>query len=646
MKNRILLVSTYENLTKAARDISQKMGLDLHIYEGGIMRQGHIYARDNQDSYDVIISQGGTAEAIRSLVNIPVVSIEMRTVDFLNALYKASEYGKKIGLVVFKSESLSDLESLKEKLGIDFTVFSYNTKEELEEQIKVAIRLGISTLVGIGDCILEAGKEHNLNSVVIHGGEKQLKEALITSKNICDFGKREKEKTERFKMIIDYSGDGIIALDNKDTVVTFNPIAEKIFNLQASQVLEQSIHHNINSVLIEEIFGNGELLLNKLVKINNKQFLMNRLPIIIGQEMYSVVMTFQEITKLQELEQKVRTQLYKKGLIAKYTFDDIIGESKAIRNTINQAKMIGKTNTTVLITAETGSGKELFAQSIHNFSSRRKGPFVAINCAAMPENLLESELFGYEEGAFTGAKKGGKPGLFELAHGGTIFLDEVAEIPLSLQGRLLRVLQEREVLRVGGDYILNVNIRVIAATNVNLFQMVKEGKFRQDLYFRLNILDLRIPPLRERKADIPILIESFIRKMNVKHATNISKVSSGAIELLEGYGWPGNVRELENFTEKMCILSDSRYVDEILVNQLFYNNSHYSTAAVDDTEIRSSSEGHTITVNLGNLKDIEQQIIKQASKIFKDDRTTLAEKLGMSRTTLWKRLKEIEELEN
>lgn len=639
MKNNILLVSTYEKLSEKAREISEEMGLDLHIYEGGIMRDGHIYAKENQSSYDVILSQGGTAEAIKKLVSIPVVPIEIRTVDFLNGLYKASTYGKKIGLVVFESENLTDLESLKEMLNIDFILFSYRTKEELREQFNKAVELGISTLVGIGDCILEAGRAHNLNTVVIHSGEKQLREALLAAKNICDFAKREKEKTERFKTIIDHSSYGIIALDSKDNIVTFNPAAEKIFGLKASQILEKPISQSLNNSLVEEIFGNGDMLFNKLLKINNRQFLMSRLPVIVEQEKFSMVMTFQEVSELQQLEQKVRTQLYKKGLVAKYTFDDIVGESKAIKNTVNQAKLIGRTDTTVLIMAETGSGKELFAQSIHNFSKRRKGPFVAINCAAMPENLLESELFGYEEGAFTGAKKGGKPGLFELAHGGTVFLDEISEMPLSLQGRLLRVLQEREVLRLGGDYILNVDIRVIAATNVNLLQMVKEGKFRQDLYFRLNILELRIPPLRERLGDIPILIRNFIKKMNVKHGTNICDISEGAIKCLETYSWPGNVRELENFAERMCILSNNATIDKTLVNQLFSNNRDYNST---DTEMISCSNDQSITVNLGNLKDIEQQIIKQAIKVFDGDREALAAKLGMSRTTLWKRLKEIE----
>lgn len=639
MKSRILFISTHSSLTLVAKKISEELGLDLHIYDGGIMKNGHIYAKENQSLYDVVVSEGGTSEAIRSLVSIPVVSVEISTVDFLNGLFEASAYGQKIGLFVFESKNLTDLESLKGMLGINFTLFPYRTHEDLTAQISKAVNLGISTLVGIGDCISEVGKKYNINTVVIHGKEKHLREAFISARNICDFAKREKEKAERCKIIIDYSNYGIIALDNKDNIVTFNPIAESIFNLHSSQVLDQSIHSNLNSILIKEIFGNGKMLLNKLVKINNKQFLMNRLPIIIENEMFSVVMTFQEITELQELEHKVRTQLYKKGLIAKYTFDDINGESKAIKDCINQAKTIGKTNTTVLIMAETGSGKELFAQSIHNISSRRKGPFVAVNCAAMPENLLESELFGYEEGAFTGARKGGKTGLFELAHRGTLFLDEVAEIPLSLQARLLRVLQEREVLRIGGECILNVDIRIIAATNADLYKMVKEGKFRQDLYFRLNILDLRIPPLRERKEDIPILINSFIKKMNIKHGTNICRISDRALKILEEYNWPGNVRELENFTEKICILSPDIIIEAKLVNQLFFNNASNN---IFNPETTINDNRQSISITLSNLKDIEQQIIKQASIMYEGNREALAEKLGMSRTTLWKKLKKIE----
>ena len=543
-----------------------------------------------------------------------------------------------IGLVTYMTEDIKDLERVKTILDIDFQVFPYRTKEEMKKQIEDATALGNLTLIGMGDCILETAKVKNLNGVVIQTGEKQVKEATIAAKNIYRLGLREKEKAERFKTILDHSRDGIIALDKNDVITIFNPAAEKIFDLSADLVLNRSIKNNINRKHFCNIYGDGKHQLNKLVKVNNKQIVLNRLPIIVGNEQRGLVMTFQEISQLQKLEQKVRTELYKKGLVAKYSFDDIIGESKIIKDTINQAKKIGKTSTTILIAGETGTGKELFAQSIHNISPRKDGPFVAINCAALPENLLESELFGYEEGAFTGAKKGGKIGMFELAHGGTIFLDEVGEIPLSLQGRLLRVLQEREVLRVGGDYILNVDIRVIAATNVDLYEKVKEGKFREDLYFRLNILDLRLPSLRERKEDIPLLVMNFIEEMNAKHGTKIKEVTEPAMELLKEYDWPGNIRQLENFTEKMCILSNSPIINETLVEQLL-NGGLYKT---EGPNIGQGNSGETITLDICNIKDIELQIIKEANKLFKGNKTLLAEKLGMSRTTLWKRLKEIE----
>ncbi|HCX62003.1 MAG TPA: sigma-54-dependent Fis family transcriptional regulator, partial [Clostridiales bacterium] len=281
----------------------------------------------------------------------------------------------------------------------------------------------------------------------------------------------------------------------------------------------------------------------------------------------------------------------------------------------------------------------------HNISLRKNGPFVTVNCAAMPENLLESELFGYEEGAFTGAKKGGRHGLFELAHNGTIFLDEVSELPLSLQGRLLRVLQEKEILRIGGDYILNVNIRVIAATNKNLLNMVNEGKFRQDLYYRLNVIDVIIPPLRERKEDIPDLANMFLDRMNDKYGTKISPVSDEIIKILTKYNWPGNVRQLENFIEKSAILSDGFSIDSMFVTNSLLSEENYFKKNMVCENVRNDNlnEDDSISVRLSSLSDIELQVIEQASKIYKGDKSDLANVLGISRSTLWKRLKQIEE---
>lgn len=332
-------------------------------------------------------------------------------------------------------------------------------------------------------------------------------------------------------------------------------------------------------------------------------------------------------------------KFHTKGLVAKYTFEDIIGKSLKLQETIKVATKFGKTSSTILIEGETGSGKELFAQSIHNISSRKDGPFVAINCAALPASLLESELFGYEEGAFTGAKKGGKPGLFELAHRGTIFLDEIGEMPLSLQSRLLRVLQEKEVMRIGADYILNVDTRIIAATNLDLYKMVKQGKFREDLYFRLNILNFKIPPLRERKEDIDFLVKHFIKTMNLKHNTYVKDITEKGMSLLKRYAWPGNVRELEHFIEKMVILANTPVVDEQFIEHMITEYIMHDKKDI----VEMSDACDSITVKVGQLKDMELQIIDTMSKIVKGDKSMLAEKLGISRTTLWKKLKELEE---
>ncbi|TYP51326.1 sigma 54-interacting transcriptional regulator [Thermosediminibacter litoriperuensis] len=247
----------------------------------------------------------------------------------------------------------------------------------------------------------------------------------------------------------------------------------------------------------------------------------------------------------------------KDGLTAVYEFEDIVGESRAIKKAKETAKKIASCDSTVLIYGESGTGKELFAQAIHNASRRRDGPFVPVNFAALPSNLLESELFGYEEGAFTGAKKGGKPGLFEKAGGGTIFLDEIGDAPPDFQVRLLRVLQDKRIIRVGGLKVIPVDVRVIAATNKDLWKKVKEGSFRQDLYYRLSVLPLLIPPLRERKEDILILLGFYLKRYTGARITNVYDFfEEDTLDYLLSYGWPGNVRELVNLVEYLVSVKD------------------------------------------------------------------------------------------
>ncbi len=636
MNPRILLISTDIRTAEIAKELSSRLDIPLSIFEGGIMKNGHLYGKKMEHKYDVIISMGGTASVLKKMVNIPVVTIQTSTIDFLNAMVEAKKYGDTIALVSHRDERLDGIEGLRNILDINFKVFPYSDKKELKTQISDAIEKEDLTVVTMGNCVLETAIEKKLNGVLIKSSKGAIEQAIITAKEISDYTKNEKEKSERLNAIIDYSGEGIIVLDERRVITIFNTSAEKILDIKKEYILDKSIGSKNVCESLNQVIGDGKHEIGKLIKVNNIRIIVNRVPIVVNNEEVGVVITLQEVTRLQKLEQKVRTQLYAKGLVAKYSVDSIIGKSPAIIGAIEWMRKFAKTSSTILIEGETGSGKELFAQSIHNISERKDGPFVAINCAALPENLLESELFGYEEGAFTGAKKGGKPGLFELAHGGTIFLDEIAEIPLTLQSRLLRVLQEKEVLRVGGEYILNVDIRIIAATNLNLYKVVKEGKFREDLFFRLNILNLKIPSLRERAEDIPLLVEDFIEVMNKKHGKFISTVTDSGMKLLKEYLWPGNIRELVNFVEKAVILASNSIVDQSLTESLLKGHGGYE-------EIRYTEEKYdkdTITVNVSTLKEMELEIIDKISKRFEGDKVIIADKLGISRTTLWKRLKE------
>ena len=330
--------------------------------------------------------------------------------------------------------------------------------------------------------------------------------------------------------------------------------------------------------------------------------------------------------RIMEEERKIRKGLAEKGLTAKYSFSDILGKSKAIRENIHMAQRYSRVNSNVLIVGETGTGKELFAHSIHQASSRSDQPFVALNCAALPENLLESELFGYEAGAFSGAAKGGKIGLFELAHRGTIFLDEIGEIPITLQAKLLRVLQEKEIRRIGSTSVHPIDVRVVSATNINIEEKIRNGQFRSDLYYRLNLLDISIPPLRERREDVQELVDFYLTRFACEMGKRIPTVTSEAAQLLMQYDWPGNVRELRNVCERLIVLNDSDFVSAELLRQLKI--------------FRESKAREPVILPEEQMEDTVYSRLKPKKK-----KKELAEELGVSRTTLWRMAKRQSELE-
>jgi len=325
------------------------------------------------------------------------------------------------------------------------------------------------------------------------------------------------------------------------------------------------------------------------------------------------------------------------GHVAKYTFEDILGNSNKIKDAIEKAYRFGAVDATVLIYGETGVGKEFFAHAIHNVSPRREGPFITVNCAAIPDNLLESELFGYAEGAFTGAKKGGKRGYFEMADGGTIFLDEISEMSDKLQTKLLRVLQEREVMRLGDDRLITVDVRVIAATNSDLRKLVKEKLFRADLFYRINVLSLVVPPLRERREDIPFLLDYFLNIFCKKYNKKIKGIEPEGIELFYQYDWPGNTRELQNIMEQLVILTDGNYISADLVREsLMISTPDYLSVSSSP----SSQFENIVEQELTLKTDLDSQTaILKALAAADGNKKKAAEILGISRTTLWRRMK-------
>jgi len=326
----------------------------------------------------------------------------------------------------------------------------------------------------------------------------------------------------------------------------------------------------------------------------------------------------------------------KKFQYAKYNFSDIVGQSDTFERAVSQAEHIASSSSTVLLYGETGTGKELFAQSIHNASDRRNKPFVAINCGALPPSLIESSLFGYEEGAFTGAKKGGSPGAFEQADQGTIFLDEISEMELNLQTKILRVLQEREITRLGGKKPIPINVRVISSTNKDLAELIKENNFRSDLYFRLNVLQIKVPSLRERLEDIPLLVNHFIRKHNALLGKYVTAVSPDVISLLKEYQWPGNVRELQNYVEyalNMINKEESVILPEHLPS-IFRSNGR----VIEEERINTDFSGELTLDKI--LLETERKVIEKALLAAKYKKKDAAKMLGISTITLWRKMQQ------
>ncbi|NFN85646.1 PAS domain S-box protein [Clostridium sporogenes] len=447
--------------------------------------------------------------------------------------------------------------------------------------------------------------------------------------NVDNANKRLLETYQYMNTIVDSISSGIYVVDFRGKIKTINKAACNILGIQDKDVLDKNVENILpNWQHIFERIKNGKTYEDKEAVLSDRvikgRYNVSATPIKIENQIIGMVIVFKEIKTVINLVNKYS------GMRAVYNFEDIIGESKEIKKVISYAKSISSSPSTVLIEGESGTGKELLAQSIHNYGDRKENSFIAINCGAIPKSLIESELFGYEDGAFTGAKRGGHAGKFELANGGTLFLDEIGEMPLDMQVNLLRVLQEGYVTRVGGDKIIPVNVRIIAATNKDLKKEVEMGTFRQDLYYRLSVIPIILPPIRERRGDLPILIKYFLRSKSIKLNKPMPHIKEDIYSNMLQYGWPGNIRELENFIENIVNLKgDSSFVLE----DDFKNIEH------KQNNFHENNIGLLYTNKIRTLEEIEKEAIINTLNEYNRNMSKSAKSLGITRATLYSKIK-------
>lgn len=635
-ENKIVIFTVNEVMRNDAIKVVESTGLSIEVVTvtlDNYIEKAEYYKRMNKE---IIIARGTVADNIRNNVDIHVINIEIQFEDILERLCKHTNNKKKIGIAIpdvkFTNLAIAignllgfDLQSylttnvpcVNDNSTVEFLFNEFIKKLKMDEvEVLIGLSYGhrdkiITEMLGIDFKPIDSDKEAIIGAV-----KKAIDIYIMTTK--------ERTEKEKFKTVINHSTEGIMAIDQNGIITIFNNICEKYFNMNASDVLDKNVN---------EIFPEFKMLeavqtqcaINKIVSLNDVQLICDYIPIKVESLSCGVVVNFRKINEVRKAENEIRIYSAEKSFNAKNSFDNLIGKSKAMKEIIRLGKVYSEVASTILITGESGTGKEVLAQAIHNNSPRKNYPFIPINCAALPPSLLESELFGYADGAFTGARKGGKQGLFELAHNGTIFLDEIGDMDLSIQVKILRVIQERQILRIGDNKMIPINVRIISATNKNLYEEVKKNNFRLDLYYRLNVLELNLCPLKDRKEDLADLIDEILYQLNSELNFKVTGIDSETFKYFLNYNWPGNIRELRNILERLVVLTRNGIVKFQNVKDIL-------------TRFTLKSEEDYNEYDYTKLEDVERSLILKIYKKEGFNKQRTANELGISRNTLKRKL--------
>ncbi len=628
---KITLLTSDPDFFEQSGSVCKELGLqrEIDLCLTHLSEAPRVTQRLQQEGVDVIIARGGLALLILAAgINIPVVEVVITGQDLARIFLDAREITglerPRAAFIAFDN-MVADVEIIARITKVDLTIYRLQTNEDIPVMIDAVADLGYDIILG-GTKTVALAKKRGLRTALLQSGELSIKNAILEAQKIALGRQIEKEESGKFKALIDFSLEGIISVDREKLVQIINPAAQHLLNCSARETYGQPISALLDIPEIDRCIDEGKEIRGRVMQHDNLWLSLNLGPIIVNQTPIGAFITFQEISRIQEAEATIRNEVLSRKLYAKYTLDDIQGRSPQIMEAKRIAGEIARTDATTLIIGESGTGKELFAQGIHNLSDRRNGPFVAINCAALPPNLLESELFGYVEGAFTGATKKGKAGLFEMAHRGTLFLDEISEMDKYGQSRLLRALQEKQIMRLGGEKNIPVDVRVVAACNRNLPQLIEAGQFRQDLYYRLKVLVLNLPQLHKRRGDVEFLTRDFIKRYGHQYKRRVD-LTADAFAALARHPWPGNVRELMHFIERLTVTARSPEVDADSVLRLLDDREYENLGLpISDTPVKKQATEDALI--LATLESNRYNIKKTASD------------LGMSRPTLYRKLRQ------
>ncbi len=632
--HNIVFIAPHTEVYNIAKEVAVEMGMahTVDIVTSTLTECLNIAREAQKNGADVIIARAWTADLIASSdIAIPVVYIPIGIQDLTETLYQARE---KTGLqdphtaLVGSSQMYDQYATFAELLGMNLTVYhSQSTKNSLEDVVREAVSHGADIIVGGITSTLKA-QQLGVPSALLVSGKESVYQALQEAQKIVYARKLEHIEQEKLYAVLNASRDGIISVNPEGRITLINSAAVRILQLRRYEEgrpiaavfpIAEAVH----------AMQQGQSVNDEMATLGQKEILYSILPMRMRGENIGSIITLQEKSSIAALGKKIQSA--SDGLQAQYTFSHILGNSSSLFKAIEKAKRYASSDHSILILGETGTGKELLAQSIHNASFLKNGPFVAVNCGAFAPSLLESELFGYEAGAFTGAKSKGKAGLFEMAHEGTLFLDEISEMDLHGQSRLLRILEERSVMRLGSTKQVKVHLRILAASNVNLQERVAQGLFRQDLYYRLKVLSVQLPPLRHREGDIALLAQAFLEKT---HGNNIT-LNSEALSLLQQYPWPGNVRELRYTMESLgmdCLqgVIDGSLVQETLSIQSFTPETTVLSDRVHSSPLPSRTSHAFSRAHLIHLLEKHQW-----------HQGHVAEHLGINRSTLYRQMKKL-----